>query len=378
MLDIKDKNNNHVDYITADDILDINTFQEKNPQDLIIEKIERLWRKDYISFDQATEHYREAMEKIKTGIPFPFKGYNPDNTEILSPTTYEDYIKYINWMAVTLYSGQNSTPESYEKYSHLYTDEYFGCLMESLTELFETDNILKYIEHFQLFISPQGHAHKERDWFDLQCEHESVHLNNDKTPHEIDMSRVESSTWKHWTPHRYRQYLTDHSQQDNTGFGYHHDPYNFMWIKLSDTKRLMTRNLNRIIDPHSQDDVPIKSSSVIAMDGFMHAPDPSSWGISMRITFLPTFWSTKDRPPGKFNELVEHITSHKFTALYPPDHCPSPLSPDGLVDYGFQEKYKDLLNSKEYQVDNWQNYWWWKEEPAKLLIDKAIKYLENK
>ena len=41
MLDIKDKNNNHVDYITADDILDINTLQEKNPQDLIIEKIER-------------------------------------------------------------------------------------------------------------------------------------------------------------------------------------------------------------------------------------------------------------------------------------------------------------------------------------------------
>jgi hypothetical protein len=370
MLDIKDINGNHVDYVTGDSVLDMKTFQEKNPQDEIIKKIDKLWIKDYISFDQATSHYKDATNRVKTGIPYPYKGFDKNNTPILSPTTYEDYPKYANWLAITLYDNDNSTPESYEKYEHLYTDEWFGSIMNGLNELFAVDNLMEYIDIFQLFLTPAGYAYYDRDWYDLQCEHESVQLNEDKTPHEIDTNHAESSRWKHWTPHRYRKYLlSEHTGIDFQPFGYHHDPYNLIWLKLSNTKRLMTRNIER-------KDVPVRANSVIGFDGWMHSPDPTSWGISMRLTLLDSFWTINNHTSEICKKLIEHARSYRYTPIYPDQHYDRFTNLD-FLDYSIKDDNKEFLDNEEYHVKNWQFYRWWDSEEGKLLLDTMKEWLKK-
>ena len=369
MLDIKDINGNHVDYVTGDSVLDMKTFQEKNPQDEIVKKIENLWNKDYISFDQATSHYEDAHDRIKNGIPYPFRGRNKDNSDILSPTTYEDYPKYCNWLAITLYNKDDASPESYEKYEHLYTDEYFGSIVDGINELFGVDNVMEYLDTFQLFLTPAEYAYYDRDWFDLQCEHVSVQLNDDKTPHEIDTNHAKSSRWKFWTPHRFRNFLTSDSFTDQP-YGYHHDPYNLMWLKLSNTKRLMTRNIER-------NNVPITSNSVISFDGFMHSPDPTSWGVSMRVTFLDDFWDTNNHTSEICKKLIEHVRSYRYTPIYPDQHYYRFTNLD-FLDYSIKDDNKEFLDNEEYHVNNWQNYRWWDSEEGKLFLNTAKEWLKKK
>ena len=363
MLDIKDKNGNHIDFVTGDHILDMKTFQEKNPQDEMIEKIELLWDKDYISFDQATSHYSEAMEWERgEGDGCPVKGGVP----------FEEFPRWVNWLAITLYNQDNSTPESYERYEHLYTDKYFKRYMEGLIELFGFDNLENFLEHMnilQLFLTPSAPQYKERDRFDLQCEHESVQVEEDFTPREIGRP-VESSRWKHWTPHRFRTYITSyHTGNNYQPYGYHHDPYNLMWLKLSNTKRLMTRNIERT-------NVPIRSNSVIGFDGFMHAPDPTSWGVSMRLSFLDSFWETKNHKSEICKKLIAHVRSYRYTPIYP-DHHYAKFTNLDFLDYSIKEDNKEFLDNEEYSVGNWQFYKWWESEIGKSFLDTAKEWLEK-
>ena len=307
MLDIK-YNGTHVNFVTADDVLDVKEFQKKNLQEDIIEKMLLLWKNDYISFDQATEHYNAAQNSIHNGVQFPFK--EVDGERVTFPCTFEEYPLYTNWLALTLYNQDDASPEDCEKYEHLHEEKYFKSLIDGLNEMFGVNNILEHTDTFQLFLTPAAPQFAIRDKFDLQCEHVSVQVENDFTSREIGRS-VESDRWKFWTAYKWRKEHEIQASPDTyPPYNYHHDPYNFIWFKLDKSKRLITRNVER-------ENVIVKSDSVIALDGFMHEGDPSSWGISMRLSLLDSFWENTNHESEICNKLVNHVRGFDLIPAFP-------------------------------------------------------------
>ena len=362
MLDIKDKNGNLIDFVTGDHILDMKTFQERNPQDEMIEKIELLWADDYISFDQGALHYDVAMKWERgEGADCPVKGGVP----------FEEFPRRVNWLALTLYNEEYAAPEDYKKYERLYEEKYFKSLIDGLNEMFGVSNIFEHTALFQLFLAPAAPQFALRDEYDLQCEHSSVQVEEDWTPREIGRS-VESDRWKYWTADKWR---ADQEKEATPGthlYSYHHDPYNFFWFRLDKSKRLITRNIER-------DNIVIKSNSVISMDGWMHGPDPSSWGISMRLSLQASFWETKNHTSEICKKLIEHVRSYRYIPIYPDHHYERHVTmPPDFIDYSIKDDNKEFLDNEEYNVNNWQDSWWWDQEEGKLFLNTAKEWLKKK
>ena len=370
MLDIR-YDGTHVNFVTADDVLDVKEFQKKNLQEDIIEKMLLLWKNDYISFDQATEHYQGAQHAIKNGVEFPFK--EVDGKRVMFPCTFEEYPLYTNWLALTLYNQDDASPEDYEKYEHLYEEKYFKSLIDGLNEMFGVNNILEYTDTFQLFLTPAAPQFAIRDQFDLQCEHVSVQLEDDWTPREIGRS-VESDRWKFWTAYKWRkEYEIQASVDTFPPYGYHHDPYNFIWFRLDKSKRLITRNIER-------ENVIVKSDSVIGFDGFMHEGDPSSWGISMRLSLLDSFWENTNHESEICRKLVNHVRGFDFIPAFPKKDGATHGNDWGLsfLDYKFINDNDEWLSDDEYRIEHWQHYWWWETEPALKFKEEVRKYRRTK
>lgn len=325
MLSIKDKDGNYVDYVSGDDVLDMERFQKRNPQQDIIEKMLTLWNTNHQYFDQSEIHYEQAQIQMENG------------------STFEDYPLYTNWLAITFWNI-HETEEVFNNFKYIHN--HFDSLIIGLNEMFGVENILKHIHVFQLFLTPPAPQMKLRkDW--------------------------ESENDTEWTESKWRE-----QHENNFGqplYNYHHDPYNFIWLKLDESKRLITRNVNK-------DNVVVRSNSVISFDGFMHEGDPSSWGISMRLSLLSEFWENQNHESEICRNLVNHVRQYEYIPAFPKNDGAADGQDWGLsfLDYNFINKNADWLSDDEYCMDNWQSYCWWDSEPALKFLEELKKYRRTK
>ena len=112
----------------------------------------------------------------------------------------------------------------------------------------------------------------------------------------------------------------------------------------------------------------------------MHEGDPSSWGISMRLSLLDSFWENTNHESEICSKLVNYVRGFDFIPAFPKKDGATHGNDWGLsfLDYKFINDNEKWLSDDEYRIDNWQHYWWWETEPALKFKEEVRKYRRTK